>query len=89
MARRVRKKGKNKNRKSENIKERYVLNIQKTVIIVRKKQCNVNSRMNYLQFGFKGPKYFRNLVFTQPTFTFSKLTIEILEQGMKYVQSLQ
>ena len=36
---------------------------EKTVIRVRKKQCNVSSRMNYLQFAFKGPKYVRNIVF--------------------------
>ena len=27
------------------------------------------------------------ILFTQPAFTCSKLTIETLEQGMKYVQS--
>ena len=27
-----------------------------------KKQCNVSSRMNYLQFAFKDPKYARNKV---------------------------
>ena len=36
---------------------------EKTVIRIRKKQCNVSSRMNYLEFAFKGPKYARNLVF--------------------------
>ena len=36
--------------------------MKKTVIRVRKKQCNVSSRMNYLEFAFKGPKYARNLV---------------------------
>ena len=29
------------------------------------------------------------LDFTQPAFTYSKLTIETLEQGVKYVQSQQ
>ena len=37
--------------------------MKKTVIRVRKKQCNVSSRMNYLEFAFKGQKYARNLVF--------------------------
>ena len=33
----------------------------KTVTSVRKKQCNVSSHKNNLQFAFKGPKY--NIVF--------------------------
>ena len=36
---------------------------KKTVIRVRKKQFNVSSPMNYLQFAFEGPKYARNIVF--------------------------
>ena len=35
-----------------------------------------NSLMNWLQ-----------MLITQPAFTYSKLTIETLEQGVKYVQS--
>ena len=31
------------------------LTYEKKVIRVRKKQCNVSSRMNYLEFAFKGP----------------------------------
>ena len=36
---------------------------KKTFIRVRKKQCNVSSRMNYKWFTFKGPQYVRNVVF--------------------------
>ena len=40
-----------------------VINISKTIISVRKKQCNISSHMNYLQFAFKGLKYARNSFF--------------------------
>ena len=44
--------------------------------------------MNYLyQDIYIYLKAFKNLTKTQPAFTYSKLTIETLEQGMKYVQS--
>ena len=37
---------------------------------------------------WQGPKYTsKSCVFSQPTITCSKLTIETLEQGVKYVQS--
>ena len=58
------KKGENKNTKWENSWDKYmVINISKTIISVRKKQCNISSHMNYLQFAFKGLKYARNTVF--------------------------
>ena len=36
---------------------------EKTVIRVKKIQCNVTSRMSYLEFAFKGLKYARNIAF--------------------------
>ena len=36
---------------------------EKTVIRVRKKQCNVYNHMICLQFAFKDSKYARNIVF--------------------------
>ena len=40
-------------------------------------------------FGFKGValKSLSMQIFSQPAFTCSKLTIETLEQGVKYIQS--
>ena len=35
----------------------------KKVMRIRKKQCNVSSHMNYLQFAFKGTTYVRNKFF--------------------------
>ena len=37
--------------------------MRKTVISVRKKQCNVSSRKNNLQFAFKSTMYARNIAF--------------------------
>ena len=47
---------------------------KKTVISVRKKQWNVSSCMNYLQFAFKDPKYARNIIFI----------VDILVEFLKY-----
>ena len=66
VARRVKKVGLNKNINWENSIDIYwymVLDIQKKVIRVRKKQCNVSSCMNYLQFVFKCPENVRKTVF--------------------------
>ena len=46
----------------------------KTVIRVRKKQCNVSSHMNYLQFCFKGPKYIK----------YSFFIVDFLADFLKY-----
>ena len=35
--------------------------MKETIIRVRKKHCDVSSRMCYLKFTFKGPEYARNL----------------------------
>ena len=51
--------------KWESSRDRYEymeLNTWKIVIRAMKKQCNVSSRMNYLQFAFKDPKFARNKV---------------------------
>ena len=37
--------------------------MRKAVISVRKKQCNVSSRKNNLQFAFKSTMYARNVAF--------------------------
>ena len=36
--------------------------IKETVIRVRKKHCDVRSRMYYLKIFFEGPEYARNIV---------------------------
>ena len=41
-----------------------ILHIKETVIRVRKKHCDVSSRMCDLKFTFKGPEYTRNIVFS-------------------------
>ena len=55
------------------------------MFLVRKYLFKVNNKclspQDYLLLG----KLLKEL--TQPAFTYSKLTIETLEQGMKYVQS--
>ena len=64
---------KNKNtcgnsKKCGNSRDRYgIRNIKKLSIYkvsrVKNKPCNVSSRMNYLQFAFKGLKSARNIAF--------------------------
>ena len=45
----------------------------------------------FINFGYVQSSvffiYFENVFATQPAFTCSKLTVETLEQGVKYVQS--
>ena len=46
--------------------------------------------MPYIKFHFnRKTKETNESIYTQPAITYSKLTIETLEQGVKYVQSEQ
>ena len=45
------------------------------------------NRNHYLHHTSSQPNYTKRSVVFQPAMTCSKLTIETLEQGMKYVQS--
>ena len=46
----------------------------------------IEYEISEILFFYEEPQ---NLVLTQSAFTFSKLTIETLEQGVKYVQNKQ
>ena len=78
---------KNKNtcgnsKKCGNSRDRYgIRNIKKLSIYkvsrVKNKPCNVSSRMNYLQFAFKGLKSARNIA----------SFVEVLAEFLKYLKS--
>ena len=56
-----------------------LISIIETVELIRRKFYFIISKLSLLLF--------HGNIYTQPTFTCSKLTIETLEQGVKYVQS--
>ena len=49
-----------------------ILHIKETVIRVRKKHCDVRSRMYYLKFTFEDPEYARNIAFCDSLADFLK-----------------